>query len=424
VDEQAAPPRTEWKAHWTLVLSAMAGMSFYTVITYSLGTFIEPIEREFGWDRAAISLGLTIFAFISMLGGPFIGLAIDRWGTRRIAIGGLFLASLSFAAFSLANGSLMQWYALFVVYGLVALAFKTTIWSAGVSSVFTKSRSLALAVVLSGSALGQTLAPLTANWLISGFGWRTAYVGLGLGWGGIALVLVLLFFVDARETAKRTAAVPVTQAALGGLTWKQAARDSRILRIAVANLAMSTVGSGISVHLVPVISDAGIDRATAVEIAATAGLAGFAGKLLVGWLLDRVQGSLVPFLSFAVGALGYFLLLGTLHSTAALTVGAMALGFAAGAGLQVTTYLVTRYAGLRSFGAIYGTISSTMMAGAAMGPVIAGRVYDVTGSYAGLLTAAIPVMLVCSLLFVGLGAYPIFASGNPEPEGDPAPAAA
>lgn len=422
MNEGGVPARAEWNAHWTLVLSAMAGMSFYTVITYSLGTFIEPLEKEFHWDRAAISLGLTIFAFISMLGGPFIGLAIDRWGTRKIAIGGLLASSLAFSAFSLANGSLVQWYALFVVYGLVALAFKTTIWSAGVSSVFTTSRSLALALMLSGSALGQTLAPLAANWLISGFGWRTAYVGLGLGWGGIALVLVLLFFIDARETAKRAAAAPVTQAMLGGLTVKEASRDSRILRIAIANLAMSTVGSGISVHLVPVIADAGIDRMTAVEIAATAGIAGFAGKLLVGWLLDRVQGSLVPFLSFAVGALAHFLLLGTLNSTAALTAGAMALGFASGAGLQVTTYLVTRYAGLRNFGAIYGTISSTMMAGTAMGPVIAGAVYDATGSYAGLLRVAIPVMLVCSLLFVGLGPYPNFARPHPVPQGKPAPA--
>lgn len=420
MNEGAVPARGEWKVHWTLVLSAMAGMSFYTVITYSLGTFIEPLEREFHWDRAEISLGLTIFAFISMLGGPFIGLAIDRWGTRKIAIGGLFASSLAFSAFSLANGSLVQWYALFVVYGLVALAFKTTIWSAGVSSVFSTSRSLALALMLSGSALGQTLAPLAANWLISGFGWRTAYVGLGLGWGGIALVLVLLFFIDARETAKRADAPPIAQATLGGLTVKEASRDSRILRIAAANLAMSTVGSGISVHLVPVIADAGIDRMTAVEIAATAGIAGFAGKLLVGWLLDRVQGSIVPFLSFAVGALAHFLLLGTLNSTAALTTGAMALGFASGAGLQVTTYLVTRYAGLRNFGAIYGTISSSMMAGTAMGPVIAGAVYDATGSYAGLLTVAIPVMLVCSLLFVGLGPYPNFARVHPEPESKPA----
>lgn len=422
MNETAMPARAEWKSHWTLVLSAMAGMSFYTVISYSLGTFIEPLEQEFGWGRAEISVGLTIFAVISMVGGPLIGAAIDRLGTRRIAIGGLLLSSIAFAAFGMANGSLIQWYGLFVVYGLVALAFKSIVWSAGVSSVFTASRSLALAVMLSGTALGQSLAPLTANWLIADFGWRMAYVALGLGWGGLALLLVLFFFVDAREIGRRTQGSPVSREALPGLTLAEAARDSRIIRIALANLAMATVGSGISIHLVPIIADTGVDRTAAVQMAASAGIAGFVGKLLVGWLLDRFQGNLIPWLSIAVAALAHFLLLGTLGSIAALTLGAMVLGFASGAALQVTIYLVTRYAGLRNFGTIFGTISSMMMAGTALGPVIAGQVFDSSGSYAPLLMAAIPVVLACSLMFIGLGPYPTFAQVPLSPGSKPAPA--
>jgi predicted MFS family arabinose efflux permease len=422
MNDEAVPARAEWKAHWALVLSAMAGMSFYTVITYSLGTFIQPLEQEFGWGRAEISVGLTIFALISMVGGPLIGAAIDRLGTRRIAIGGLLLSSLVFSAFGMVNGSLMQWYGLFVAYGLTALAFKSIVWGAGVSSVFTTSRSLALAVVLSGTAIGQSFAPLAANWLITDFGWRTAYFGLGLGWGGLALILVLLFFFDAREIGRRSDGAPVSQQALPGLTFREAMRDSRIVRIAIANLAMATVGSGISIHLVPVIADAGVDRATAVQMAAGAGIAGFVGKLLVGWLLDKHQGSLIPWASFAMAAIAHFLLLGTLGSTAALALGAMALGFASGAGLQVTTYLVTRYAGLKNFGAIFGSISSMMMAGTALGPVIAGQVFDSSGSYAPLLMTAIPVVLVCSFMFVGLGPYPKFTTAPSVPEGKPAPA--
>jgi len=422
MNAEAVPARVEWKSHWTLVLSGMAGMSFYTVLTYSLGTFIEPLEREFGWSRAEISAGLTIFAVISMLGGPLIGAAIDRLGTRRIAIGGLLLASIAFAAFGTANGSLTQWYGLFVIYGLAALAFKSIVWSAAISSAFTTSRSLALAVVLSGTAIGQSLAPLTANWLITDFGWRVAYVALGLGWGGLALILVCLFFVDTREIGKRPDGNPLSRHAVPGLTLAEASRDSRIIRIGLANLAMATVGSGVSIHLVPIIADAGIDRVGAVQMAASAGIAGFVGKLLVGWLLDRHQGNLIPWFSIAVAALAYFLLLGTLDSVAALALGAMALGFASGAGLQVTTYLVTRYAGLRNFGAIFGTISSMMMAGTALGPVIAGQVFDSSGSYALLLMTAIPVALACSFMFVGLGAYPEFTPTQPSSGSKPAPA--
>jgi MFS family permease len=161
----------------------------------------------------------------------------------------------------------------------------------------------------------------------------------------------------------------------------------------------------------------------AAEIAALAGIGGLVGKFLSGWLLDRIQGSLVPFSSFAIGALGYFLLLDMGHTRGELVLGTLSLGYAGGAGLQVSTYLISRYAGLRNFGVIFGTIASSMMLGTSFGPLIAGRIHDVTGSYGALLWTAMPVMLVCSLLFVGLGPYPQFAEPMEEPfAGQPAPA--
>lgn len=403
----------EWRAHWPFVISAMVGFSFFAVVTYSLGTFIEPLEKEFGWSRAQISLGLTIFAVIQTLGGPLIGALLDRIGTRGLALVGIVLTGTAFAGFSLANGSSLQWYALWIVFGLCALTIKSTIWSAATSSVFTRSRGLALAAVLSGSALGQTFAPMIANALIEGEGWRWAYRWMGFGWSGLAFVLLLFFFFDARALGKRasataTGAATAAGAPLPGLSIREATRDSRIVRIAAANVLMSLVGAGISVHLVPLIAEAGLGRTAAVEVAASAGIAGIVGKFLTGWLLDRYRGSVVPFVSFASAALGHFLLLDLFDAALGLTLGAMALGYASGAGLQVSTYLVSRYAGLRNFGSIFGTISSAMMLGTALGPVLAGYVHDVTGSYSLLLIVAIPTMLLSALLFVGLGPYPEF----------------
>lgn len=399
----------EWRRYWPTVLAAMVGMSFYSVITYSLGTFIGPLEQEFPWTRTQISFGLTIFAAISFLGGPFVGMVVDRIGTRRITIAGMVLSGLAFAAFGLANGSLTQWFGLYVVYGLFALTIKSTVWSTGVSSVFARSRSLALAVMLSGAAIGQSLAPILANHLIETLGWRAAYAWLGIGWAGVSVLLLVPFYFDAKARHLRAgpqAAAP--RPALPGLTFAQALRDSRVIRIAVANLFMSIVGSGVSVHLVRVIAEKGIAMDSAVNLAATAGIAGLVGKLLIGWLLDRVEGSVIPFAGFAVGGVGHFLLLGWLGGATPLMLGAMCLGFSSGAGLQISTYLVSRYAGLKAFGAVFGTISSMMMLGAALGPPLAGRVHDVTGSYDALLMAAAPVMFLTALLFIGLGTYPAF----------------
>lgn len=420
------PERTaleEWKAHWPLIASGLVGFSFYAMVTYSLGTFMEPLEKAFGWSRTQVSLGLTIFGLMAALAGPPMGALIDRFGSRRMAIAGLILSGATFACFSLVNGSITQWIVLWVVFSFFSVMIKSTVWSAGTSSVFTASRGLALAAILSGSALGQIFAPLIANALIRAQGWQAAYFWIGIGWAGLGAVLVALFFYDAHALGQRAKAAAGESGRLPGLTIPEAARDSRVIRIAVANLLMAFVGAGITVHLVPLITEAGVTRDHAVELAATAGIAGIVGKFLSGWLLDRVQGSLVPFSSFAIGAVGYVFLLDMGGTGIELLLGTLCLGYASGASLQVSTYLISRYAGLRNFGVIFGVIASTMMAGTSFGPLLASGLHDATGSYTALLWTAIPVMAICSFLFVGLGPYPTFA----RPDGDfagaqPAPA--
>jgi len=420
---QPITARQEWKEHWPLVLAGLVGMSFYSIITYTLGVFMEPLENEFGWSRAEISVGLTIFMLTAFVGGPLIGAVIDRVGTRRVALPGIALHALAFAAFGLTSGSVFQWLALWTAMAVIALATKGLIWSAAVSSTFSKARSLALAVMLTGTALGQA-SPIVANWLIEQFGWRMAYVWLGLGWGGIAFLLVLFFFFDARDISRKSGTKAHSPASLPGLTGAQALRDNRIWRIGIANVCMTTVGGGVTVHLVPILSETGAERSVAVAIAASASIAGIAGKLISGVALDRIQSNIVPFAAFAMPALGYYLLLDHFNSNAMLTLGVLIIAFAAGAGFQITTYLVSRYGGMKNFGKIYGTISSAIMLGAALGPLGSGLLYDATGSYQLLLLAAIPVVLIAALLFLGLGPYPDFSNKDEIPENDRAPAPA
>lgn len=413
--------KEEWKNHWPMVAAAMVGMSFYSVVTYTLGVFMAPLEEAFGWSRAQISGGLTAFFLITMVGSPLVGAVIDRFGTRWIATIGMAFAACSLAAFSTANGSTAQWFGLWFIFALCSLTVKSTIWSTSVSSVFTVSRGMALAIALSGTAIGQAASPLLATWLIGEYGWQLAYFWLGLGWGGFAFVLLLFFFYDVRDVNKRQAsktvsAAPVQTMSLPGLTLKEGLRDSRILRIALANTLLPLASSGVTVHMVPILTGTGASAIVAAQIAASAGIAGLAGKIVTGWLLDRFQGNLVPFLSTAVGAIGHFLFLNLLESQAALYVGALILGYASGASFQVTTYLVSRYAGMKAFGTIYGIIASLLMGGTAIGPTIAGLLFDAAGSYTLLLMTASPLALVVAFLFVGLGPYPDFGKPSTEPE--------
>lgn len=392
-----------------MVMAAMAGLSFATVAVYSMGLFMEPLSREFGWTRAQMALGLSIVALFAVPLSPFAGALIDRWGSRRLGIPGIILSALAFAGFSFANGSLKQWYALWVCYAVVAIAIKTTVWTAAVSSVFQSSRGLALAVVLSGAALSQTVAPLIAQWLIDGYGWRQAFFGMGLGWGGFVLLLLLPFFFDARDHERRQAAAsqtPNARPVLAGLTLAEGMRDPALLKIAATLFIMTFLGVAITVHKVPILTATGLTREGAAQLAASAGIAGMAGKFVTGWMMDRWQNRWIGGISVSLPALACLLLLDGIRTPALVAVAMVISGYSAGAYLQICTYLTTRYAGLLHFGKIFGIMAGLMALASGTGPIVAGMLYDTFGNYTAFLLCGIPMGLLSGWLVGGLGPYP------------------
>lgn len=405
----AKPAGSEWRQHWPLALAAMIGLSLASVAGYSLTVFLGPLTREFGWSRAQAVIGLTIVALLAVPLSPVVGAVVDRWGSRRLALPGVVLSGLAFAAFGLANGSTVQWIVLWVAYAIVALSIKTTVWTAAVSSVFSVNRGLALAVTLCGTAVAQTLAPLIAQWLVSTWGWRQAFVWMGLGWGAVAFLLVLFFFFDARDHERdrvRQGGAAAAPAALGGLTLGQAYRTPVILRIAAAVLLTTLLGSAVTIHKVPILTELGLSLAGAAWIASSAGVAGIAGKILTGWLYDRTRSDWISPLSMGLPAVAFGLMLPPLRSTESVIAGMVLLGYASGAQLQVVTYLVSRHGGLRHFGKIFGVLASLLAAGTGVGPLLAGILYDQSGAYAPLLMLGVPVGLLCGALVARLGPYP------------------
>lgn len=405
----------EWGAHWPLVLSAMIGLTFGTVPSTSLGVLMAPLGEEFAFTSTQLALGMTIFALVTTPLSPFAGGLVDRFGPRRVALPGMVAAGLSFAAFSLMTGAYWQWVAIWIAYSLAALMIRTTVWSAAVSGVFERGRGLALAVVLCGTALTQSISPPLTHWLESQYGWRGAYAGLGIGWAGLALILVFLFFHTRTARQRKTEpARPAAQFIPGGLSLREALRDQAVVRIGLAMFLQATIGSGALVHMVPLLKEAGVTAGQAAGIAALLGISSIAGKLIVGWLVDRISSGLLPVAAFGMPALGYLLLLRADGSAVALSCAVLIIGFASGSCLQLTTYLTTRYAGLRHFGKIFGTVGAMMGLGSGIGPLIASQVFDRHGNYVLYITIAIPSALLAGLLAARLGPFPRF-----EPERNP-----
>lgn len=407
---KALNAREEWRQYWPLVLASAAGFSLHTVSSYVIGLVMEPLEAEFGWSRAQISVVSVIPSILMVLFSPSIGGLIDRWGSRRMAIPSLVLTGISLALVSLANGSIAQWYLIWLFYGLVSLGIKATVWTTAVSNAFTAARGLALGVVLCGTAISQIATPPLAQWLTDAYGWRQAYLWIGLGWTAPCVLLALFFLYDPRDRERMSArARPETQAvaaSLPGLTFGEALRSVPLIRIGLSTLITMFIGTAILIHQVPILTTTGVSRADAALLASLSGAAAIAGKLLTGWMTDRWNAGLIGALTLLAPAIAYIMLLQPQQASWWYVTAMMIIGYTTGCKLQVCAYLTGRYAGMANFGKIFGVMTSLVGIGGGLGSVAAGAVFDHFGSYAPLLTVGIGASVLCAALIFRLGRYP------------------
>jgi predicted MFS family arabinose efflux permease len=407
--------REEWRAYWPLVLACTAGMTMPVVAYVTLGLFLTPLSQEFGWSRALITAGTGIVAVLTVLAAPFVGAAIDKWGARRILVPGLVLMGLSIASFSLANGLPAQWFGLWSVYAVISLLLKYTAWMSVIVHAFDKGRSLALAIILCGPAAGSALAPPLAQFLIDGYGWRTAYVTLGLGWMVPTWLLAFLFIRDVRpgretpSSAERRAEGPGREsmnAGLPGLSIHDALRSTSLWRIALATLITLLISAVLLIHKVPILELAGVSRRNAALLAGLSGVAAMAGTLSTGWLMQRFHPGVIGAITNFVLAAALIPLLDQFSTPLSIVISMLFVGFAGGTKAQVCSYLTSAYGGLRNFGKIYGVMSSIVAVCSASGGVLGGFVYDLTGSYEAFILAGIPAACISGLLLLGLGPVP------------------
>lgn len=406
----------EWKAHWPLVLAASVGFSFFSVMIAATGIFFEPLSKEFGWSRTLLSSGPSIANSLTAILGPFFGALIDRFGSRKVVLPGLLITVTSIVAFSLANGSEVQWIALWVVFGIVAVSIKSTSWTAPVLGVFEKSRGLALGLTLAGTAVAQIVVGPLANWLIVSFGWRAAYVWLGIGWGGVTFVLCLFFLFDAHDKARRDQKeavfedIQTSKTQLPGLTTREAIRDSALWRVALSNFLIMLLTLGLQIHMFPILTDAGVSRSNAAWMLSLAGVAGIVGKLVTGILLDRYKPNWIGGLTLGAASLTFLLLWQGVGSVTLILFAIVVNGYAAGSKTQITAFLTSSYGGMRNFGKIYGVMAGLMAAAAGIGPLIAGLIYDQRGGYEPFLVVGALGCIVGGILMITLPNYPTWNS--------------
>jgi predicted MFS family arabinose efflux permease len=302
-----------------------------------------------------------------------------------------------------------------------------SIWTGAVARAFDSGRGLALGITLAGSAVTQTVIPSLSTWLIDSFGWRQAYVILGSGWGGVTLLLCWLFLHDVRgpstqeaKAAHKAKAAAVDPGALDGLTIAQAWRNPSLWRIATSTLLLMLLTMALAVHQIPIMTDAGISRETAALLAGVSGIAGMAGNVVTGALMDRYRANWVGGVTLGIMALAFALLLDGVRTPLLIFIAMMINGYSAGTKLQICAYLTSRFGGLRNFGAIFGFMGSLIAIGGALGPLLAGLIYDLAGNYDMFVFIGMIGCAFAGFLILTLPRYPEWnAAPAAHPQQDP-----
>jgi MFS family permease len=400
--------KSEFSAGWKVLTAGMLGvMCGASPLPFNtIGFVLGPLHEEFGWSFATISAGVTTFGITAGLLAPVIGALADRFGVRRIALGSLFLFALVFAAIGLIPGSLVAWFGLWFLIGLVGMGSTPVTWSRAINMWFYRSRGLALGLLLVGTSLAALIVPKVAVWAIGTWGWRGMYPAVALFPLLLALPLGLAWFRE--PTAAETPAEITAGGGLVGVTFAEAARDRRFWTIWISIALVALAYGGAHIHMPEIIKQHGLTAADGAGIMGMIGIALLSGRIITGWLLDRIWAPLVCLPILSIPALACWWLMGNGTDQTMVWVSAFLLGFAAGAESDLIAYLASRYFGMAHYGKIYGMLYMPFGIFSAISPVLYGRIRDTTGSYDQMLMAATGLFIAGALLLLTLGRYPMF----------------
>jgi MFS family permease len=389
---------------WRVALAASLGVmgGFGSLFVYTFSVFVKPLSAQFGWGREAISAGFAVAAVTLGAVSPLLGRWMDRFGPRRIILTCVTVFSCGIASLSLLRGYVWQLYATCFVLGIVGNGAAHLSYSRAISGWFQKRLGLALAMVMVGAGLGAMILPVFAQSIISGLGWRAAYVALG----GLALLLGFpLSWRYVREAARQTKPAASVEPSSAGMSWQEGMRSGSFWIIVAALFVGSIATNGAITHMVALLTDRRITEADAALCASLLGGSSVLGRVATGWLLDRFFGSRVAFIVTLLAAGGLFLLARASNFPEGALAAAL-LGIGVGGEAAITPYLLSRYFGLRAFATLYGVTWTFYAAAGALGPVLLGRSFDLTGSYSSLLVMLSLLLALAACFYLFLRRYP------------------
>lgn len=333
-----------------------------TVLVSGFGVFVYPLAQSFKWGRGQIGFAVSLISLTLIVVSPLQGLLIDRYGTRRVILWSIPAFSAGLFSMRYLGSDLSEFYLRWVLLTVLAVGIWPGSYLKAVSTWFDERLGLATGVANAGIGVGVILLPPITAALIAYVGWRAAFTGLS----GLAFLTWPAAACFVREAAPpdRVAARSFDLLSMPALLASKPFRA-----IAAGYFLIGIAGTGLVAGLVPMLIATGLRPATAVATMSLFGTAALAGRLMTGWMLDRLFLGHVMNAFAAAAAIGALGFAGGITGIAAICAVPL-LGLLMGAEFDVLAYAIRRYFGLPSFGRVYGTTFGIFQCGAAVGAAL------------------------------------------------------
>ena len=366
---------------------AIVWASFFTTAfasggsQYGFGMFVEPLEQEFGWTRTQINLSLSI-GLISGLLSPIVGWGVDKYGSRTIMTVSLMIVGTSF--FGRAGMTeLWHWYGL---SAMLAIGFPGTFLPVGklVGTWFPATRGRMMGTVLAGNNVFGLVGVPLLSLVIQFQSWRLAYAILG---AGVLIVTVAIWFIvrsaPQSHNAQQTDFDPVDSNGFnpGDYSLREALNTRNFWLLLAGVTCAGFSYPSFMTQLIPHMQSVGWGSSqSTLVLTVLAGMA-LASKISWGLLSERLTARISFVIAISIMSSGVVLV--TLAGSSVFVWPAI-IFFGAGFGGigPLMSLVVMETFGLRNFGSIQGVVAMVLTTVPVLiGPILAGSLFDLTGSY-------------------------------------------
>lgn len=375
------------------------------MIAATNSNFMDALGKEYG-SLASISAAFAIAPLTVAILVPIIGRLMDKAGPRLIIIPGIIVFGLSFFLIS-RIGAIWQLAALQIMLSLGAALNSSVGYAKVLSSWFDRHRGLVLGgCVAFGAGVGQISMPKISQWLIDSYGWRGGYFGISVIILAVGLPLVALLvrpspaIVTSADEDKQE-----KEKSSSGLTVPEALKSLTFYKVFFAIMFGSMSLLGTLNHARTMLEQHGFSADTATTAMSLSFAGVLLGEMSSGFLVDRytTPRTILPY--FVSALIGLLIFHGTVGTVPLLFFGALLMGMGLGGEIGQNAYMVSRYFGLKSFGALYGLTFAASNVGIAIGLYTMGKMFDVTGSYDIMIYIFGTTMLLSVLCIASLGPF-------------------